>query len=270
MQRGKMELETMVLDAQEAQIPETYTVSDTDDYQPEPAPETAKPKRKGLWSRVKKLARKSTTPMTLKGMIAKVSDDRKLSEFMDDPRMQKKVEEIVGKKFAKYKSELKGYIPAAAQIGGTKAALGADALYVLSGGIGWPIKNYAVGARGVAELPTMLRTAYKEGLYHGIGDTAVFGLKKAVSLFTPFIGTLIDLGSVKNYARNAVVRESVKEARKYLKKEYLEEKNAAVEEAEAWKNRLKEQSPAADGQQAAPKIRFDYQKMLMPTGHLLN
>jgi len=251
----------------------------------ETAPEEPKQeqKKKGFWSWFKRGTRKITTPMTLEGMIAKVSDDKVIAEHLDDARVKQKVETVVKEKFAKYEDILRKKLPLAAQTAGTGATFGADIVQLLSGGAASYFKLYAVGARAALEAPTMIKTAYREGLYHGIKDTAWFAAKKAASFFLPFIGPLIDAGSAKNYARDAVVREARKELRRYLKKDYIAEKEAVVKEAKEWEekqqpavpaNRIlnREKVPVAANRIAEAPANYGslYAKLMNPTGHWLN
>ena len=100
---------------------------------------------------------KITTPTTLDGMMAKVKGDSKISENIDDQRVQKKIDEVVRANYSKYEDVLsKGDL---ARNVGTAGTLGADALYVASGGLGSFIKLYTVAGRTAVELPDMLRIA---------------------------------------------------------------------------------------------------------------
>ncbi len=159
------------------------------------------------------------TPTTIDGMIAKVWEDPALAKYKDNPAVRARVEAAVNTAYAKYQDVFDRYLPIATQTGGTAGALAADLLYFFSGGIGGFVKLYTVGSRAALELPTMLRIAEKEGAYQGTVDIVTFFAKKAASFFVPFIGPLLDLGSVKNYAREAVAREAIAEAREYVRAE---------------------------------------------------
>lgn len=172
-----------------------------------------------------KYVRKITSPDSFEGIIDRVKDDPVIAKYLEDEKVVNKIDEIVDQNYKKYEKVLDGYAPTAAQIGGTAGGLGADLLYVLSGGLGGMIKLYTVGAKAVMEAPTMMKIAYNEGAYHGTIDTLKFFAKKALSFFLPG-GSVIDLGSVKNYARDAIVRESRNEMRKYLKQDYVQEQEA--------------------------------------------